>query len=290
MVDVERGRNNTCVLRRAASVNLSEAVLKPSFENQNILDQRELAESLNDLAASSGLLRQKRWSVSLPESATRSVIFTMENQPGSQSEFEEMVGWKIERNFGVPLDELSVSRERLPKDSQGKDRYIAVGIKLSVLNEYESLFESLGWRAGMILPRHFGEAQWLVKNGSAGDSLLVSSSDEGFTAVVFRAKDPLILRVVDCDRSECEDELYRLLMFYRDRRASDDAANPASLSRLLVIGSGFTKQRAGEIVNETLGGNLRAMDPADLGLQLPGGQLSFDTIAAPAGLATLSWQ
>jgi len=33
---------------------------------------------------------------------------------------------------------------------------------------------------------------------------------------------------------------------------------------------------------------LRALDAEDLGLQLPSSDLSFDAIAAPAGLATLS--
>jgi hypothetical protein len=52
----------------------------------------------------------------------------------------------------------------------------------------------------------------------------------------------------------------------------------------------MSKDRAGEIVTETLGANLRSLDAADLGLQLATRELSFDAIAAPAGLATLSWQ
>jgi hypothetical protein len=56
----------------------------------------------------------------------------------------------------------------------------------------------------------------------------------------------------------------------------------------MVVGEGFTKQRATEIVNETMGGDLRVLDAQDLGLQLPSNELSFDAIAAPAGLATLS--
>ena len=71
----------------------------------------------------------------------------------------------MDRGFGVPLEELSVSRERLPKDPQGQDRYLVIATRSSVLNEYESLLDSLGWRAGLILPRHMGEAQWLKENG-----------------------------------------------------------------------------------------------------------------------------
>ncbi len=61
------------------------------------------------------------------------------------------------------------------------------------------------------------------------------------------------------------------------------------LSGLLVTGDGFSKVRASEIVNETLGGHLRALRATDLGLHLPTKDLSFDAIAAPAGLAALSF-
>ena len=58
---------------------------------------------------------------------------------------------------------------------------------------------------------------------------------------------------------------------------------------MMIVGEGITKQRAGEIVNETTGDDLRPVEAEDLGLQLPNREFSFDSIAAPAGLATLSW-
>jgi len=141
----------------------------------------------------------------------------------------------------------------------------------------------------LIVPRHIGEGQWLTHNGAAGDALLLSSSESAFTAVVFRGKQPLIVRTVICDPEECEDELHRLLLFYRDRRGGE-REQPAQLSRMLIVGDLITKERAGEIVSETLGASLRPLVAADLGLQLASRELNFDSIAAPAGLATLSWQ
>jgi hypothetical protein len=100
----------------------------------------------------------------------------------------------------------------------------------------------------------------------------------------------LILRSIVCEPDEREDEFYRLLLFYRDRRTSGSTGGaPQSLSRLLVVGTGFGKDRASQIANETLGGELRALSAEDVGLQLPATDLSFDSIAAPAGLATLHW-
>jgi hypothetical protein len=290
MVQLERGRGGTTRIRRAATVDLPESLIRPSFDEPNISDPAELKAALTDLATSAGLLQQKRWSAAVPEISSRSLILTLESRPASNAELEEVLTWKMERGFGGPLAELSVSRERLPADSQGRDRYLAVAARTSILAEYENLLNSLGWRAGLILPRHIGEGQWLTMNGSAGDGLLLSSSENGFTAVVFRGKQPLIIRTVTCEPDECEDELYRLLLFYRDRRAGEVEQTGHLLSRLLVVGELITKDRAGEIVNETLGANLRSLTAGDLGLQLAPRELSFDAIAGPAGLATLSWQ
>jgi hypothetical protein len=288
MVDLGRPRGNVLNLRRAATVELPPSLIQPSFDESNIADTSQLATALSEMAVSAGLLRQKRWSVTLPESTTRTLILTLETRISSQSELEEVLAWKIDRGFGTPLNELSISREELPKDAQGRARYLVVATRAAVLREYEEVFSLLGWRAGLIVPRYLGEAQWLKGNGFRGDTLLVSSSRDGFTAVVFRDQRPLILRSVRCDQPEQEDELYRLLMFYRDRRTTDTAESGQLLSGLLVTGNGFNKARVGEIVNETLGGDVHPLAAYDLGLQLPSRDLSFDAIAAPSGLATLS--
>ena len=288
VVQLERVKGSTCKLRRAATFTIDESLVRPSFDEPNIGNTQQLAAVLNDLASSAGLLRQKRWSLSLPEATARTLVLTMESQSQSASELQDVLKWKIERGFSATLEELSISKDRLQKDAQGRDRYLVIAIKRSILAEYEAVLQSLGWRAGLILPRHLGEAQWLMRNGAAGDSLLVSGSSQGFTGVIFRDKHLLFVRTVECGEDEFEDEFYRLLLFYRDRSAPESGESPG-LMRLMVIGDGITKQRASEIVNETTGGDLRPLQAEDLGLQLPSRDFSFDSIAAPAGLATLSW-
>lgn len=289
VVHLERIKGSTCKLRRAATFNIAESFVRPGFDEPNIENAGQLAAVLSELATSAGLLRQKRWSLSLPEATTRTLVLTMESQSQSAAEVQDVLKWKVERGFGVPLEELSISKERLLKDAHGRDRYLVIAVKKSVVAEYEAVLHALGWRAGLILPRHLGEAQWLVRNSTAGDSLLLSGSSQGFTGVIFRDKHPLIVRTVTCEEDEFEDEFYRFLLFYRDRSTPEGMETGPGLTRLMVIGEGITKQRAGEIVNETTGGDLRPLEAEDLGLQLPSRDFSFDSIAAPAGLATLSW-
>ena len=292
VVHLERKGRTGYSIKRAATATLPPGLIQPGFDEVNVTDANALVVLLSEVALSAGLGKQRKWSVALPEAATRAAILTLESTPASRQELEEVLRWKTERSFGAPPDELVVTRERLQADTQGRQRYLAVGIRAVVLAEYESVFEALDWRAGLILPRHQGESRWLGAGAAGGDALLVSSHAEGFTALLMRDSQPLVARSVMCEPEDRDDELYRLLLFYRDRIVAPGegaAAESVALNRLLVVGEGFDKAHVGDIVNETLEVHLRALGPVEVGLALPSAELNFDAIAAPAGLATLAW-
>ena len=286
VVQLERGRGGF-VVKRAAAIDLSPDSVRPGFDHSNLADPADLVGALTDLTTSAGLLRQRKWSVALPESSARSAVITLEGTAGSRREVEEVLAWKIERAFGAELSELRLGREQLAPNAQKQPRYLVTAVRLSVLAEYEAALAAMGWHAGLILPRHAGEEQWL-RNGSSGDGLLLTAHDEGFTAVLMRDNRPLTLRTVFCDSKECDDELHRVLLFYRERSGAEQK-DEASVDRLLVVGDSLDKQRVGEIAQETLGICLKPLNAADVGLALPAGELPFDLIAAPAGLARLAW-
>lgn len=284
VVQLERARG-TYVVKRAATLDLAPGVLHASFDEANIADPNALIDAVSDLLTSAGLLRQRKWSVALPEASARSAILTIDGAGGSRSEIEEVLDWKIERSFGAPLSELRLAREQLAPNEQNQPRYLVTAVRLSVLSEYESVFAELGWQAGLVLPRHVGEEQWL-RHGAPGDGLLLSSHDTGFTAVLLRNNRPMTLRTVFCETEECDDELHRILLFYRERSGSN--GHESSVNRLLVMGERLDKNRVAEIARETLGVDLKPLNAADVGLMIPG-DMPFDSIAAPAGLARLAW-
>lgn len=283
VVQLERARG-AYMVKRAATLKLPDDLLNPSFDESNVSDPGPLVEALSDLSTSAGLLRQRKWSVSLPEATTRSAILTLETAGGSRREVEEVLEWKIERTFGAPTAELRLGRQELSANEQKQARYLVTAVRLSVLAEYEAAFAALGWQTGLVLPRHIGEEQWLRDGG--GDGLLLSAHDQGFTAVLLRDSRVLTLRTVFCETEECDDELHRILLFYRDRSGSN--GNGTTVNRLLVMGDRLDKQRVAEIAEETLGVKLQPLGAAEVGLSVPG-DLPFDTIAAPAGLARLAW-
>jgi hypothetical protein len=292
LVSLDR-RRDMFVVKRAGLTPLPEGLLRPSFDEANIADAAELAGILQSLAATTGLAKRKRWSVALPEASTRTSILTLESAPASRAESEEMLRWKTERVFGATADELRVSRHRLRPDSQGRVRYLAVAVRFAVLAEYESALAALGWRTGLMLPRHMGEEQWLLRGRGAADSLLVSSHTEGFTAALLREDQPLLVRSITCDSEDRADELYRFLLYCRDRLRpldeGDEGFVGAGIDRMLVAGQGLEEHQAVSIVEETLQARPRLLRAEDVHLTLPSHELSFAQLAAPAGLAALAF-
>ena len=301
VVQLER-RGGGLSVRSAGFLPLHAGLVRPGFDDANLSDPVELARALTELVSDAGLSRRRRWSVALPEASTRTSILTMETAPASRAEAEEMLRWKTERALGAHLEELRVSRERLQPDPQGRARYLVSAVRLSVLAGYEQVFAALGWHAGLILPRHMGEAWWLMRDHTedrASDSLLVSSHAEGFTAVILRAGQPLFVRAVSCDVEDRADELYRFLLFYRDRNApaaeGETTTTPVPavitdrIGRLLVAGTGLDYNDASAIVEETLSAPPRPVGAAELRLAFPTREIDFQQIAAPAGLAALAW-
>ncbi|MDQ3322078.1 MAG: hypothetical protein M3525_06575 [Acidobacteriota bacterium] len=289
-IALQRAGKGRFGIKQAATIELPPHLLQPSFIEQNIKSPAEMTVLLQEAVSNAGLQKQKRWSVSLPSNTARTAILTLDNEPASKDELSQVLDWKAENTFGIPAGEMRISREKIAADANGKARYFATAVKLSVIDEYETLFEMLGWRAGLILPRAVGEANWLFdknKKGKKSDSLLISAQPDGFVALVMRGSEPTVVRSVTCTASERDDEIYRLLMFYRDRLGNDESEN--FLEKLLLVGKDLTPDRLKEIASEALGRTLNILQPEDVGLNMPGQTLNFDEIAAPAGLAALGF-
>lgn len=271
---------------RAATVELPKNLINPSFTDRNISSTQEFRVLLQEAAETAGLLSNKRWSVALPSNTARSAILTLENDSSTRSQIEEIIDWKAEQSFGAPAGELRITRHAISNDRDGKPRYFATAVKLSVIDEYESIFEEFGWKAGLILPRVVAESKWL--QADTMDSLLISSQADGFTAFLLRRGEPNVVRTVTCAPSEIDDEIYRLLMFYNDRFTTGGEGN--MLDRLLLIGRGLVPDRIKSISAEAFGRALTVVRSDDVGLSVPVGSLSFDDLAAPAGLASLGFR
>jgi hypothetical protein len=272
-------------IKQAASVQLAPGILVPSFTDTNIASHSEFAAALTETVEIAGLLKQKRWSVALPSGSARTAILSLESEPASKQELDEIIDWKAEQSFGAPALEMRLAMTRIAPDKDARSRFFVTAVKLAVIDEFESHFESRGWKAGLILPRAVGEANWLMGGKDGGDSMLISESPEGFTALLLRGNEPAVVRSVTCSPDEVEDEIYRLVMFYNDRFGA--TMGGGSLERLLVLGHQMAPEKVQSIATEALGRQIRILSPDDVGLSLPSGGLDFSDLAGPAGLAAL---
>ncbi len=279
------GKRRQYSIKQAGSLELPPGLVTPSFLDPNISDHYEFAACLREATEIAGLTRQKRWSVALPSNTARTAILALDSVPASKQEAEEVIDWKAEQNFGAPAAEMRIATEKISPDAEGRSRYFATAVRLAVIDEYEAHFESLGWKVGLILPRAVGEANWLMDRQNKSDSLLISGNSDGFTALLLRGTEPAVVRSVTCEQSEIDDEIYRLVMFYNDRFVAGEGGG--SLERLLVVGRALVSSKVQKIASEALGRNLRVLSQDEVGLNMPVGSLTFDDIAAPAGLAAL---
>ena len=223
----------------------------------------------------------------MPDATARTLVVALETKPSSRNELNEVIAWKIERVISARPSELRTSRQPL-NPVGGQDRYLVTVAYDEVLTQYESVFAGIGWRAGLILPRHMGEAQWLMWDDSAGDKMLVTANQSGFTSLIVRNGEPALVRTFVCERDAIPDELHRFALYYRDR-LGNGGGSVNTLTRMLVLGD-IDLAEARRAVADALESEPRTLDPAEFGIDLKGELIRFDHLAGAAGLASIAWQ
>lgn len=278
-----RGREFTP--RNLGVQRLPAGLVQADFTAPNISDEATFIEQLTQTATQAGLNRLRGLSVALPVGSARSVVVALDAMPGSRAELQQMIEWKIERSLGQKFGDLRAAYQRL-QDFNNRPHWLVSAVHNEVMAQYERIFKSLGWRAGLVVPQHLGEAQWLMRTGLNEDQVLISLHERGFDAVIVRGREPLLVREVQCTPDEREDEVFRLMIFYRDRLLPADA--PITLNRVLTVGEASEQQRFRDVVSSALEQRALALDPTQLGLQVDPAA-PFNHFAAASGLATMAW-
>jgi hypothetical protein len=272
--------------RHLGVLRLPAGLVKAHFTDLNITNEAQFVERLKEVAMQADLGRLRKLAVSLPAGSARCLTFQLETLPEDKDELKQMIEWKIERTVGVAASDLCISHDRL-SDFNGRSQWLATVAHQRVVEQYNSVFQQLKWHAGLVLPQALGEAQWLLRNDIKEDQALVSMRENGFDAVFVREGEPILVREVTCAPEECEDEFFRLLVFYRDRLTPE--TGPLSLARLLTLGTPSEQRRFRDVVLSALDQSAVALDAMQIGLRIEP-QAPFRELAGATGLATMAWR
>lgn len=271
--------------RNLGVLKLPQGLVKSSFTEPNVSSEASLIEHLNRTATQAGINRPRALSVALPAGSARSHVIALDSVPASRLEFSQLMEWKIERTFGQKFADLKTSHTKL-SDFHGRPQWLVTAVHKRVLEQYENIFRQMRWPVGMIAPQHLGEAQWLMRQKIEDDQIVVSLNEDGFTTVIVRKDEPVLVREVECQPEEREDEFFRLLVFYRDRLLSSE--EPIRLGRVLTLGTAADQRRFRDVVVSALENHAVSLDANQIGLKVDPGA-PFNHFAAAGGLATMAW-
>ncbi len=277
-------RQNRFNIERIASAPLPSSLLQPDFDTVNILQPKELASHIHQLTERAGLARHSTWSIVLPEATARSVIINFDSKPESQQELEQTIAWRVERVLGIPTAKLHLARQ--PLSTSGPPRFLVTAIQDAILSEYESLFQTLGWHTGLMMPRHLAESLWLARDNETTNKLLISYNDWGFVAVGLQGEEPVMIRSQHCEHAERENELYRLATYYREKvlQQTDKGLH------LLVIGETAERELTAQTFTDALSDfQFQLITLENLGLSVADQKIAFPQFAGAAAIATLAY-
>ena len=264
--------------------SLPPELVQASLTEPNVMREADFVSLLSATAQQAGFSRRLKLSATLPEGSAHASVVTLESTPKSRAELEQMLTWKVGRATNLKATEIKITSQPLSAQG-GQPRWLVAAVHKEVLAQYERLFSQLGWQVGLVLPQHMGEAQWLLRGEVSAneDQVLVSVNPQGFVVVLVRGHEPLLIREISCAPEEREDELFRLMVFYRDRLAPTQP-----VKRLLILGEAGEQAPFSQALTAALEQTPQKLVPLSLGLNLEA-NAPFHRLAAAAGLATLAF-
>jgi len=168
-------------VRRVAVRQLETGALEPLVGRPNLAKQevvcraiREVLETLGNAGGRLGIL--------LPDPSVRVAILRFETLPDRRGEAESLVRWKMAGILPFPPEEARVSYQVVSKGDQSVE-LLAMGMRNSVVAEYEAAFEALSSSPALVLPATAALLP-LLPAGSHASQVLVHVCSGSVTTVV----------------------------------------------------------------------------------------------------------
>jgi type IV pilus assembly protein PilM len=166
---------------RVAVGDLDEGVISAIPGRPNILKPEEVRGMIVAMAKVLGSSKGP-FGLLIPDAAVRVSILSFDTLPADRKEQESLIRWKMKPLLAFPLEEARLSFEVTPKQSGGVE-VIAVAVRNSVVEEYESMMDALNGDVRLVLPSSAALLPLLSEDRVEGE-LLLHVSPSMLTAVV----------------------------------------------------------------------------------------------------------
>ncbi len=121
----------------------------PSLRECNLADPQQMADSIREvLDPLAG--REDRVALSLPNGAGRVFLTEMETPFKSRAEGIEILKWQLKSSLPIPLQEIRLDYQVLPRNEQGRQNLIVAIMAGKILCQYEDVVAAAGYGAAQV--------------------------------------------------------------------------------------------------------------------------------------------
>jgi hypothetical protein len=152
--------------------------------------------------------------VVVPDETARIAFLTAENPSKKVEEQKTFIRWKLKKTVPFDVDTAQVAYSILGPHGGGPgvDMLVALSPR-AVVQEYETLFDSMDVHAGMVLPSTLAALN--LFSAPAGDTLFVKVAPDCITTTIFQNRRvQFYRRVTDLP---LYDAVYPTVMYYQDK-------------------------------------------------------------------------
>jgi hypothetical protein len=190
--------------------------------------------------------------VVVPDEMARIAFLTSESLSKTKDEQETFIRWKLKKTVPFDVDTAQVAFRVLGphRSGSGVDMLVALSPR-SVVEEYETLFDSIEIHAGIVLPSTLAALNLFIP--PANDALFVKVAPDCITTTVFQNRRlQFYRRVTDLP---LYDAVYPTVMYYQDKLGGK------VLERLVVCGYDSDIRESLEQIRTKLGLTADRMEP-----------------------------
>lgn len=137
------GSKVTPVVERYEITRLPGDIIKPSLKESNIIEPIVLKRAFTD-AYLKLLTKVKRVSLSIPDSAGRTLLLDVESPLKNKEEGIDHVKWKLKKTFPVDLNDVHLDYQVLRQKDDGTSHVLVGIVSRTVVSEYEDVLLEMG--------------------------------------------------------------------------------------------------------------------------------------------------